>query len=283
MQTTCPLKHGIWEAVPVLTDEFNGDTLDAGKWIDHNPNWSGRHPAFFSPGNVSVKDGMLRLAARVEDPPETLTEKGYHTYSTASVRSRDRVLYGYFEVRAKPMRSILANAFWFYCSDKSGCTPDEFDKLEDAKWSEIDVFEIKGDHPEYRQTVPIAVHCFFGPEFPGSRNWTAEEMHKLGRHDMNVWQAPFAPADDFHVYGMEWDREKIVFSVDGKAVWTVKNDLWHQPLHMLFDVETMDWDGLPPTASLPLYFEIDYVRAWRRKDDPLNKQVGHSCPDQLEG
>lgn len=43
-EVTFPLKHGQWEALPELTDEFDGNRLDESKWFPNNPGWLGRQP-----------------------------------------------------------------------------------------------------------------------------------------------------------------------------------------------------------------------------------------------
>jgi hypothetical protein len=59
-----------WTPIPQLTDEFEGDSLDAARWHDHNPGWHGRKPGLFSRSNVEIKDGQLHLTARAEDVGE---------------------------------------------------------------------------------------------------------------------------------------------------------------------------------------------------------------------
>ena len=103
------------------------DRLDPAKWHDHNPQWKGRQPGLFSRSNVTVRDGALHLTARAEDLPNL--PDGYHTFTTAAVKSKALVKYGYFEIRCRPMKSRASSAFWFYHS-----TPEI--------WTEIDVFEI---------------------------------------------------------------------------------------------------------------------------------------------
>ena len=113
-----------WEPIPELTDEFEGSDLDVSKWNDCNPEWQGRQPGFFSKDNVGVSDGELHLTARAEDLPNL--PEGYHTFTTAAVKSKALAKYGYFEIRCKPMNSRASSAFWFYRS-------------EPEIWTEIDV------------------------------------------------------------------------------------------------------------------------------------------------
>ena len=229
-----------WRLEEGLTDEFDGDGLDGSKWWSFNPRWWGREPALFMPGNVSVRDGLLRLTANNGTVPKAPNEK-YHSFTTAAVQSKVRVKYGYFETRAKAMRSAVSSAFWFYYHDDY--------PQEDSQFTEIDVFEIGAAAPGFERQYHM----------------NAIVHGKNKRHAAGVWVAPWDLADDFHVYGLEWDERELKYYVDGALVRRLDNTAWHQALTMNFDSETMpDWFGLPKAAELPATFEIDYVRTWRK-------------------
>lgn len=236
-----PGLEGEWELIPELSDEFSGNGLDTSKWYDHNPGWLGRQPAYFSKDNVNVKDGMLTLMARTEDLPNL--PDGYHTFTTSAVQSKVRVKYGYFEIRCQPMDSRCSSAFWFYAIDPE-------------IWTEIDVFEICGSHPEkeWERKFFATTHVFKTPD-EGENHWS----------DSEVWIAPFRLADEFITVGLEWDEKNINWYVNGEIVRTRENTHWHQPLTMNFDSETMpEWWGLPDPHDPPGYFKIDYIRSWKR-------------------
>lgn len=241
-----PLSHqdseGVWIVYEPMTDEFDGEVLDPDKWWPRNPGWLGRQPAYFWPGNVRVADGKLHLTMRKEEVPEMPKDRGYHTYTSAAVQSKTRVLYGYFETRAKPMRSHGSSAFWFYYH-----APE--------RWTEIDVFEIGGGAPGFERKYNMNVHVFHTP---------TEKEHWSSHAE---WIAPWDLADDYHVYGLEWDKDRIRWYVNGVQVRWVENTHWHQPLTLNFDSETMpNWFGLPNDADLPSTYSIEYVRAWKRRD-----------------
>lgn len=112
-EPACPLPGGDWKYIPDLSDEFNGRALDTLKWYSYNPEWKGRPPGYFSPANVTVDTGNLILTAKTETLKGLPAE--YHTFTTAAVKSRQRMLYGYYEVKFKPMdsrasRHLLASA-----------------------------------------------------------------------------------------------------------------------------------------------------------------------------
>ena len=194
-----------WVPIPALTDEFEAEVLDGRKWTDHNPNWKGRKPGYFSPANVRVHDGKLHLTAKAEDLPDL--PEGYHTFTTAAVRSIADVRYGYFEIKCRPMRSRASSAFWFY-------------KTEPDTWTEIDVFEIGGGAPDNERIYHMNAHVFRTPEYKGT-------VEKHLTHP-GFWKAPYDLAAEYHVYGLEWDEEEIAWYVDGKRVRTLPNQYWHQ-------------------------------------------------------
>ena len=233
---------GHWKKYELMSDEFGGTELDSKKWHPKNPRWQGRQPAFFYEGNVSVSKGKLYLVMKKEEIPEMPKDKGYHTYTSAAVQSKTRVKYGYFEVKCKPMKSHGSSSFWFYDN-----TPN--------LWTEIDVFEIGGAAPGFEKKYNMNVHVFRTPA--EKKHWS---MH-------GEWIGPSNLADDYHVYGLEWDREKIKWYFDGVLVRWVENTHWHQPLTLNFDSETMPkWFGLPKDSDLPSTYSIEYVRAWKKSD-----------------
>jgi len=239
-----------WKPIPELSDEFNGDHLDSSKWDDHDPKWQGRPPALFLPSNVEVKDGMLNIAARAEEPPAAVNPnpKMWHTFTTGFVKSKTLAKYGYFEVRAKLPPANVDAAFWFYKVD-----PD---------WhTEIDVYEIFGGNPKQDTADRMTVHIFTTPDYHDK----TKEFFKSGL----IYHAPFKFADDFHVFGLLWDADELKWFIDGKVCREIKNTYNHQAIHMCFDVETCPtWMGLPTVASLPAIYQVDYVRSWQRLDAP---------------
>lgn len=92
---------------------------------------------------MRVENGQLILTGKrenVADAPE-----GYHTFTTAAVQSKKKVLYGFFEIKCKPMNSALSSAFWLYTQDS-------------IKQEEIDIFEICGRNdaaPSYEKFISL--------------------------------------------------------------------------------------------------------------------------------
>ena len=241
-----PLSHQqdaeLWEKYQPMSDEFDRDFLDTNKWVRNLEWWKGREPALFKAENVTVSGGQLKLTMRHEPVPERFRQSGYHDYTSAALHSKDRTCYGYFEVKARPMNSAGSSSFWFQGDSVPG-------------WAtEIDVFEIGGKAPRNENKYNMTLHVFATPA--KRKHWS------LGTH----WDAPWRLAEDFHVYGLEWDKQDIKYYVDGVLVRQVQNTHWQQPLYLIFDSETMpEWFGMPNDNDLPSTFSIQYVRAWKRR------------------
>jgi len=240
---------GKWVKYEPMTDEFEAAKLDVKKWWPNNPRWLGRQPAFFWDRNVKLDSGKLCLTMRKEEAPNMPKDKGYHTYTSAAVQSKGRVKYGYFEIKARPMKSHGSSSFWFYHNEPN-------------LWTEIDVFEIGGAAPGFEKRYNTNVHVFKTPT--EKEHWSSH----------GAWIAPKNLADDYHVYALEWDEKKIRWYFDGVLVRWVQNTHWHQPLTLNFDSETMpNWFGLPKDKDLPSTYKVEYVRTWKKNGRPSGANI----------
>ena len=234
-----PENKGLWIAVPSLSDEFDGSSLDLSRWRPGIENWAGRQPSLFVPENISEANGALRLKMAHQSVPAKYLAAGYKDYTTAAVQSTDSVLYGYFEVRAKIMPSAGSSAFWLAAQ-----TPRD--------WNEIDVFEIAGKKPGDPNKVFMNAHVF------------RANGKTLNRDTAGVMAVAQNMSEDFHVYGLDWSPSAIDIYLDGKYVRHICNTSWHMPLRILLDAETQTrWWGIPPFSDLPSTYEIDYLRVWK--------------------
>ena len=251
---------GSWVLDKSFSDEFNKSKLDETKWWDFNPAWHGRKPSHFARSNVKVKKGLLRLSAKSLDPKKVSIQdksRGYDKFSTAIIKSKNRSYYGYYEARAKSMKAAVCNAFWLY-------DPlDESIKYREGEYSEeIDIFEVfgKANKKENQRAYYAAVHRYQTPYVESLVN---KRKYKLENRYTRL-EVPYDFYEDFHVYGLLWTADELVWFLDGKEVFRRKNDFFKRPLHVIFDAEIMEtWDGLPNVDDLPSTFEVDYVRVWR--------------------
>jgi beta-glucanase (GH16 family) len=235
-----PLNHGGWTIYQPMSDDFNGTSLDPSKWKTNIAGWPGRPPALFVAHDVEVSNGTLRITMRKEPDSVEDAKLGFHDYTTGAVQSTTTVLYGYFEVRAKAMKSAGSSGFWLAFKDEKN-------------WNEIDVFEMGGRPPANPKRVFMSGHIFM------------EDGVAINRNDTRSATMESNVADGFHTYGLNWSPDSIEFFIDGRLRRHLKNTSWHVPATIILDAEIQgDWWGLPKDSDLPSVFFIDYVRAWKK-------------------
>ena len=275
-EPVCPVAKD-WPLVPELSDEFEGAALDRAKWDDVCRSFRGRRSSgdvgtpltdgfLFSPRNVAVENGELVLTARLLDESDKTHENEFlrrGPWSTALVKSRAKRAYGYFEIRAKTMKACVSNAFWLYDPHSD----DDRVKFTAGDVSEeIDVFELTGRpdslgrQGDCSTNLYATLHFYRTPYLEGVVN-------KLKWNPPNrSFKSPlgFNASDGYHVYGLLWTPEKLVWYVDGRPTAERVNDgLFHRPLHVTLDAEVFTtWFGTPDPKDLPATFRIDYVRTW---------------------
>lgn len=233
-----------WVRFEPMWDEFDQPTLDTNKWTVGMYWWQGRQPAWFNPRNVVVRKGQLQLTMRREEVPAEMKGRGYHDYTSAALHTKARSSYGYYEVKARPMNSGGSSSFWFQQEDP---------KVFPGWATEVDVFELCGKSAVHDRRFYMTLHVSATPE--ERRHW------QVGSY----WESPWPFAEEFHVFGFDWDREELRWYIDGVLVHTVQNTHWQHPLFLIFDSETMpEWFGMPDDVDLPSTFSIEYVRAWKR-------------------
>lgn len=230
-----------WKLVEQFSDEFEGASLCTNKWQPRCTYWHGRQPSWFSPKNVRVEQGRMTLTSKWEPEgiPAQFQKQGYSNYTAVCVSSVQKVMYGYFEIRCKAAPICMTSSFWFQ-----------------GKNSEIDVFEIIGKAKILKNTetkMPTNIHSGF------KDGW---DKDKADPFDYDVGNKV---AENFNVFGLEWDTTNLVFYCNGKVVRMIENKgRFVEPQTMFFDMETFKWHGYPEPSELPGDFEIDYIRTWTK-------------------
>ena len=249
-------------SIDALSDEFEGDALDASKWLAHSPGWPGRAPGLFEPANVVVGGGALQLWARAARRNASWPT-GYDNYTTAAVHSVARTRLGYLEIRWRSGSSGISSSFWLH--DNNG-----------TAWTEIDVFETTGvtnaaPGGANASVMPSHVHVFALPGEPvsglparcGCREGTPGEAPcSIGAAFALPDGATFAGA--WHTAALNWTEGMTVYLVDGVPVSQIASPCLLNELGVDFDRETMPgWMVLPPPGELPdAPFLVDYIRAY---------------------
>jgi beta-glucanase (GH16 family) len=224
------------QAVLTFEDNFDGTAVDEAKWrvVDQNLNANGAVNAY-NPAMVSVSDGLL--AIQVQRVP--WMDKPYSGGELDSLH-RQTFQYGYFEARIKcPKGSGLHCSWWLW--------PDDND------WPpEIDIVEIRGNLPTQAM---LTIHW----QEPGAPPSAMFEEVSADGHDFTA---------DFHVYGVEWAPNRLVWFLDGIEQHRTTEHVPQKPFRLQLDLALDEYaGGIDMTTALPASMLVDYVRVYRMPDD----------------
>ncbi|MBZ6383762.1 family 16 glycosylhydrolase [Sphingomonas sanguinis] len=216
------------------SDEFAGTALDRSKWHNTNPLWAGRDTGRFHPSQVRVGDGQLQLSTSVNRIDKA------SQFLNGTIVSKATFRYGYYEARTRTAANAVTSSFWFY-------------REEANYWTELDVHE-NGGTERLRNEVRTNEHVFRVPGHMGlPRRGTPVEV-----------AMPYDIRTRWTVYGLYWTPKRIDLYVNGCLRRSIPNDVFHQDLNAVFDMEIMvDWMGSPDPTKLPAVFRIDYFRVWQ--------------------
>jgi beta-glucanase (GH16 family) len=242
----------VWE------DDFDADELDQSKWsyqlgdgchISQNLcGWGNNELQYYTEReqNISVEDGFLTITAHEEDYEGS-------DYTSARIRTIQKGdwRFGRIEVRAKlPQGQGIWPAIWMLPTDENfGGWPQS---------GEIDIMEMVGHEPE---TVHGTIH--FGDPWPNNQN--EGEPYSL---ESGIF------ADNYHVFSIEWEQNKIEFFVDGNLFFTVtpstvspKQYPFNDKFHLIMNIAVGgNWPGNPNSSTeFPQTMSIDYVRVYQFK------------------
>ncbi len=237
-------EDGEWKLI--WSDEFDKPELDAEKWSRcerGRPDWS--NTMSDDPGLVEWNDGVLHLRGIVN--PDR--EKDPSPFLTAGITSKGKFefTYGKIEVRARFKSARGAwPALWMLGS--RGSWPGN---------GEIDLME----HLNFDDFVYQTVHSAF-TQGPDARS--GPKSGGTARIDR----------DEFNTYGLIWEKDELVFLVNGEPthryprVEELGPEQWpfSQPFYLIFSMQIGgNWVGEADPADYPAGMEIDWVRVHQRK------------------
>jgi beta-glucanase (GH16 family) len=237
----------------VWADEFSqadGTAPDATKWgfgIGGN-GWGNNELEYYTSrtNNARIEGGHLVIEAR----QEAYLGKNY-TSARLLTKGKWSWTYGRIEARIKiPRGQGLWPAFWMLGSN-----------VDSVGWpvcGEIDIMENIGHEPS---TVHGTVH---GPGYSGGKG--------IGGPYVLGGRAAFA--DDFHIFAVEWETNRIRWYADSQLYFTVASTnipggtqwVFTQPESLLLNVAVGGgWPGNPNgTTTFPQRMTVDYVRVYTR-------------------
>jgi beta-glucanase (GH16 family) len=290
----------------VWADEFERDSPDPETWrLYHNTYGDGgRELQCYTPDNVDVADGTMRIEARREAVRCPVGTNLDRDFTSGFLGTRERGVYfprfGRFEIRAKlPHAQGMFPAFWLRHRDGSST-------------AEVDIME------------------YFHSQDPGR---TTATLHLDGRYNLSkrvvavespdtspawhTWAVDIEPVDDGVQFTFLFDGQPYHTYVDSQAEWAKRHPgehLWDIAVNLavggnwtghpdapLGYLDLLDrcskWGvdaGTPPDncntdginrAVFPEVFEVDYVRVYEHvsADDEPTAPAPPQPPDVSDG
>lgn len=237
----------------VWSDEFNqpdGSLPDPAHWnFETGGNgWGNNELEFYTArtNNARIEAGKLVLEAQTEN-------YGNRHITSARLQTKGKFscTYGRIEARIKiPFGQGIWPAFWMMGTN--------IDALGWPGCGEIDIMENIGKEPG---TVHGTVH---GPGYSGSGGIGGPYTLPNG--------AKFAA--DFHIYGIEWETNRIRWQVDGQTYFSITPERLPHHAAWAFDQSKFillnlavggGWPGYPDaTTTYPQRMEVDYIRVYQK-------------------
>jgi beta-glucanase (GH16 family) len=250
----------------VWSDEFNNpsgtganssvwDTLVGDGTAYGIPGWGNDELEYYTSGTTNAAtngQGQLEIVTDKADG-SLMCYYGPCQYTSTRMQTRNRfeVAYGRVEARVKvPQGAGLWPAFWMLGTN-----------IDQAPWpqsGEIDIMEVVGRLPN---RVFGTLH---GPGYSGGASYGKTlDLSK-------------PVADDYHVFAVEWQPNKIVWYLDGNAYFTATPDdaflqgkqwVFNHPFYLLLNTAIGGNFGgtVGAETTFPQTTSVDYVRVYQAK------------------
>jgi beta-glucanase (GH16 family) len=241
----------------VWSDNFNGPAgaePNPRKWSfdTGGGGWGNEELEYYTarPTNAELDGrGQLVITARAQEHTGTDGITSDYTSARLQTLHEFQFEYGLVEARIKvPAGQGLIPAFWML--GNSAYEPDGWPAS-----GEIDTMEVLGSDPHRVHGTIHGPWPWVGNQVTGSLP-TSESL-----------------ASGFHVYGVEWEPDRVRFMLDGSLYETITPaDLragaawpFKHPFFLLLDLAVGgDWAGSPsPSTHFPAKMIVDWVRVWQ--------------------
>jgi beta-glucanase (GH16 family) len=236
-------------------DEFDSGALDENNWSRQiveagrfNEEWQ-RYTD--SSDNAYVEDGHLVIEAIHESEVH-----GIDQYTSARLHTANKQAWKYGKIAARiklPHGEGIWPAFWML-----GANIDE--NGGDTPWpqsGEIDVIELYGSKDD--ATVEANLHY---------ADASGSHAH-MGAVSFSLAEGKFA--DAFHVFELEWDANRIAWSVDGEEfastpISSAERAEFHEEFFILLNIAVGGtYAGRPDaTTPFPQRMVVDWVRVYQK-------------------
>lgn len=230
-------------------DEFDGTSLNETFWnyeIGNNNGWGNNELQYYKKENTSVKDGYLIIQAKNESAGNQI-----YTSSRLTTQNKYNFKYGRVDIRAAlPKGQGIWPALWMLGKN--------FNTVGWPKCGEIDIMEMVG-----------------GSTGNGSDKTTYGTVHwdnfgQYAQYGGNTKLTSGIFNDEFHVFSIVWDAQKIVWYLDDKQFHVIDTtpaglSEFQEEYFLLVNLAVGgNWPGKPDgTTVLPQHLVVDYIRVFQ--------------------
>ncbi len=250
-----------WTPVESLSDEFNGDSIDLGKWqtdpMQNGWGWIGRPPGLFRAENVVVADGNMNVTVSKLPRPRQVRRSRF-VYQGAIVRSLEPGHVGwYYETRMKANKTAMSSTFWLNTKSRR------------PMGQELDIQECVGSTNEKTESWAKTWDQVFHSNLI---RWQSFEPRRT--QNQGSVATPTKNHERFYVYAAWWKSpDEVQFFLDGQYKYSIKPSAkWNLPAHIHMAIETYDWNPVPDDGGLVARgtweertTKYDWVRVWKLK------------------
>lgn len=239
----------------VWSDEFNTDgMIDASKWTYEKGFVRNQEIQYYTenrPENCKIQGGQLIITGRKESSSFGTADYSDGTYTSASIitNKKHSWQYGRFEIRAKvPAGKGPWPAFW--AKGDSQNTGEGWPRC-----GEIDIMEYAAKGPEM---IHNAIYGVSSSDYKQATKKISKDY-----------------STDFHVYSLDWNANRLVFSIDNVVTHVVDiSNISPNPFRQKFSIllnlalgasTERTLGGKLDPSCLPVEYRVDYVRIYQDK------------------
>jgi beta-glucanase (GH16 family) len=230
-------------------DEFDGTSLNDKFWnyeLGNNNGWGNNELQYYKKENTSVKDGYLIVEAK----SESINGQSY-TSSRLTTQNKFNFKYGRIDIRAAlPKGQGIWPALWMLGKNIT--------TVNWPKCGEIDIMEMVGGTAGNGSDKTTY----------GTAHWDNNGSHALYGGNTKLASGIFN--EEFHVFSIVWDAQKIVWYLDDKQFHIIDTtpaglSEFQEEYFLLINLAVGgDWPGKPDgTTVLPQYLVVDYIRVFQ--------------------
>ncbi len=249
----------------VWFETFSGTQLDESVWSFETGGhgWGNNELQYYtsSSDNVFIEDGKLVIQAKKEN----YSGKNY-TSARVITMGKKTFKYGKMEARIKlPYGQGIWPAFWMLGQN--------FSSIGWPACGEIDIMEMIGGGTNDRTIY-------------GTAHWSDNGSHASYGGKKSISSGIFA--DDFHIFGIEWDETAIRWFLDGEQYHVI--DItpsglseFHNEYFFILNVAVGgEWPGSPDgTTVFPQRMEVDYIRVYQEVSTDVEDEAVPASFDEI--